>query len=186
MIEVWNKVDLRKEEDGKDKFIDDCETDEEEFEEGRICHEQEFEEYVELSSEKALKEDDQEDDCEDGLLEEKNTVSVNQGEDDFLEEWETGDENEPESNYEGLNSSSMGDKQGESVPSLTKRDSHLELQNVQRLETSAVTGGGLQELLSAIDNKLDTRGVVEKRNDDCFDRKWRPPQVADSGAAVES
>ncbi|KAI3903454.1 hypothetical protein MKW98_032108 [Papaver atlanticum] len=177
MIEVWNKVDLRKEED-KDKFVEDGEIDEEEFEEG----EQEFKEYVELSSEEALKEDDQEDDREDGLLKEKNTVSVNQGDNIFLEEWETGDEDEPESNYEGLNSSSMGDKQSEYLPSLTKRDSHLELLNVQRLETSAVTGVGLQELLNAIDNKLDTQGVVESRNDDFFNRKWRPPQAANSGA----
>ncbi|KAI3958846.1 hypothetical protein MKX01_023522 [Papaver californicum] len=163
MIEVWNKVDLRKEEDDKDKFVEG-ENDEEEFEED-----------IELPSKEALKEDDQEDDRQDGLLEEKNTVSVNQGEDHFLEEWEIGDEDEPESNYEGFNSSNMGE------PSLTKRDSHLDLQNVQRLETSAVTGVGLQELLSAIDNKLDTLGGVEKRNDDCFNRKWRPPQVADSG-----
>ncbi|KAI3880140.1 hypothetical protein MKW92_018421 [Papaver armeniacum] len=173
MIEVWNKVDLRKEEDDKDKFVEDGEIDGEEFEEG----EQEFKEYVELSSEEALKEDDH----GDGLLEEKNAVSVNQG-DDFLEEWETGDEDETESNYEVLNSSSMGDKQSEYSPSLTKRDSHLELLNVQRLETSAVTGVGLQELLNAIDNKLDTQGVVESRNDDCFNRKWRPPQAANSDA----
>ncbi|KAI3864449.1 hypothetical protein MKW92_043737 [Papaver armeniacum] len=178
MIEVWNKVDLRKEEDDKDKFVEDGEIDGEEFEEG----EQEFKEYVEISSEEALKEDDQEADREDGLLEEKNTVAVNQGDDDFLEEWETGDEDETESNYEVLNSSSMGDKQGEYVPSLTKRVPHLELQNVQRLETSAVTGVGLQELLNAIDSKLDTQVVVESRNDDCFNRKWRPPQAANSDA----
>ncbi|RZC66248.1 hypothetical protein C5167_009942 [Papaver somniferum] len=178
MIEVWNKVDLRKEEDNKDKFVEDGEIDEEEFEEG----EQEFKEYVELSSEEALKEDDQEDNREAELLEEKNTVSVNQGDDDFLEEWETGGEDEPESNYEGLNSSSMGDEQSEYLPSPTKRDSHLELLNIQRLETSAVMGVGLQELLIAIDNRFDTQGVVESRNDDCFNRKWRPPQAAHSDA----
>ncbi|KAI3969997.1 hypothetical protein MKW92_041649 [Papaver armeniacum] len=81
-----------------------------EFEEG----EQEFKEYVEIS---------------------KNTVAVNQGDDNFLEEWRLGMK--------------------------MKQKSHIwSLENVQRLETSAVTGVGLQGVIGAIESKLDTQVVV--------------------------
>lgn len=55
-------------------------------------------------------------------------------------------------------------------------------QDVQRVETSAIMGVGLQELLSLIDEKLSTQRSLEKRS---FDHKWRPPYSADAEAAVE-
>lgn len=55
-------------------------------------------------------------------------------------------------------------------------------QDVQHVETSAIMGVGLQELLSLIDEKLSTQRSLEKRS---FDHKWRPPYSADAEAAVE-
>ncbi|XP_077216108.1 GTP-binding protein, HflX isoform X2 [Tasmannia lanceolata] len=61
-------------------------------------------------------------------------------------------------------------------------DAHCEPQDIQHLETSAVMGVGLQELLSIIDEKLNVQKSTEKG---IPDRKWRPPISSDSDIAVE-
>lgn len=53
---------------------------------------------------------------------------------------------------------------------------------VPRVETSAVTGVGLQELLELIDDKLKSQRVVKSN---IINRKWRPPREEDSGIVVE-
>lgn len=55
-------------------------------------------------------------------------------------------------------------------------------EDVQRVETSAIMGVGLQELLSLIDEKLSTQRSLVKRSFDC---KWRPPYSSDAEVAVE-
>ncbi|XP_071693232.1 GTP-binding protein At3g49725, chloroplastic-like [Rutidosis leptorrhynchoides] len=50
------------------------------------------------------------------------------------------------------------------------------------IKTSAKTRVGLQELLVAIDDKLKTKEEVVERT--IVDRKWRPPQVHDTGVVV--
>ncbi|XP_058069656.1 GTP-binding protein At3g49725, chloroplastic isoform X1 [Magnolia sinica] len=59
-------------------------------------------------------------------------------------------------------------------------DTPTQPQDVQCIKTSATMGVGLQELLSLIDGKLNTRKSMENS----FDRKWRPPS-ADGDTAVE-
>ncbi|KAM7520368.1 hypothetical protein LguiB_019330 [Lonicera macranthoides] len=53
---------------------------------------------------------------------------------------------------------------------------------VPRVETSAVTGVGLQELLELIDGKLQSQRVVKSN---IINRKWRPPREEDSRIVVE-
>ncbi|KAL5988314.1 hypothetical protein ACLOJK_036077 [Asimina triloba] len=52
------------------------------------------------------------------------------------------------------------------------------------IKTSAVMGVGLQELLSLIDEKLNTNRTVKNRNFD-FDHKWRPAYPAANEVVVE-
>lgn len=156
---------------GNDEFVDEDGDD----------YEENFEE-SEQSSEESLEEDDQEEE----VLEGQNPDSVDDQEDDVSEGWETGDDAQQENHLVGFTCISMDDKQGESMESLPKLDTCFKPQDVQRLETSAIMGVGLQELLNAIDEKLNSLRVVEKSNVDCFDRKWRPPQRVDTGAAVEN
>lgn len=60
-----------------------------------------------------------------------------------------------------------------------------ESKEIQRVETSAVMGIGLQELLSLIDEKLAAQKPVLQKNLGAFDRKWRPSQVYDDEKVAE-
>lgn len=54
-------------------------------------------------------------------------------------------------------------------------DAHCEHEAANRIETSAITGVGLKELLSLISEKLSARTLVQRKTfDEPFDRKWRP------------
>jgi hypothetical protein len=54
-----------------------------------------------------------------------------------------------------------------------------------QVKTSAVTGIGLQELLTLIDTKLTEQQNVVQRSYGPFDRKWRPPCTMDDEKAAE-
>ncbi|OVA07270.1 GTP binding domain [Macleaya cordata] len=180
MIEVWNKVDLLRENAGCDEFVDEGEGEDED--DDADAEEEEFDEEAELSSKESLKEDA----MASGLSAGENLEPVDDQEDDFSEGWETVDEDAQQDNVsKGLNS--MDYQQVESTESskIINPDSHFQREDVQRVETSAVMGVGLQELLHIIDEKLSSKKVVERRSVDCFDRKWRPPREVDAGAAVE-
>ncbi|KAH7689781.1 GTPase HflX protein [Dioscorea alata] len=60
-----------------------------------------------------------------------------------------------------------------------------ESKEIQRVETSAVMGIGLQELLSLIDEKLTAQKPVLQKNLGAFDRKWRPSHVYDDEKVAE-
>ncbi|KAJ0967715.1 hypothetical protein J5N97_024632 [Dioscorea zingiberensis] len=60
-----------------------------------------------------------------------------------------------------------------------------ESKEIQRVETSAVMGIGLQELLSLIDEKLDAQKPVHQKNLGVFDKKWRPSYASDNEKVAE-
>ena len=60
-----------------------------------------------------------------------------------------------------------------------------ESKEIQRVETSAVMGIGLHELLSIIDEKLATQKPVHQKNLGAFDRKWRPSHISDDEKVAE-
>ncbi|KAH0434497.1 hypothetical protein IEQ34_026810 [Dendrobium chrysotoxum] len=53
-------------------------------------------------------------------------------------------------------------------------NAHCEQEVANRIETSAITGIGLKELLSLIGEKLSAQTLVEKKSFEPFNRKWRP------------
>lgn len=69
-------------------------------------------------------------------------------------------------NFDEQVSESESTKQWEVRTESTKSGCHV--------RTSAVTGIGLQELLSLIDEKLNEQKPVVQRSFRPFDRKWRP------------
>lgn len=66
---------------------------------------------------------------------------------------------------------------------VTVEDAPPQHQDVQRVETSAITGVGLQELLNLIDVKLNSPKPLQQQGS--FDRKWRPPREADVEEVVQ-
>ncbi|KAF6136757.1 hypothetical protein GIB67_020079 [Kingdonia uniflora] len=56
--------------------------------------------------------------------------------------------------------------------------------DVTRVETSALKGVGLQQLLCCIDDKLSTHKVIDRTSFNCFNHKWRPSQIADVGTST--
>ncbi|KAJ6813614.1 uncharacterized protein M6B38_142330 [Iris pallida] len=171
MIEVWNKIDLL------DKNIGDDET---------------------LNQDEYLSEVEEEENLDEDECQLEGEGEENLEEDECL----TGGEAR-ESEGEGDGSFS-GDKltQGKIMSELSSEEdmesiedqhpySHkqqemtgmtgpCEVKSAEHLETSAVTGVGLQELLTLIDEKLSTQSSIVTRSLGPLDRKWRPTYTADT------
>ncbi|KAL0905290.1 hypothetical protein M5K25_023699 [Dendrobium thyrsiflorum] len=62
---------------------------------------------------------------------------------------------------------------------------HCEQEVANRIETSAITGIGLKELLSLISEKLSAQTLVEKKSYEPFNRKWRPSYNLEFDRAAE-
>ncbi|KAF5188513.1 Gtpase hflx [Thalictrum thalictroides] len=201
MIEVWNKIDLRDQQNGVDDFVNGAEDE---------CDFTETENGTESDS--FLEESIDEDDSVTGLLPEQSAENADEGENDALEDgkavkdqwddWNVVDDLQDDS-FKILKTDE--DSQGEFRDNLvvnadsqrlkTDEDSEGEVrdnlvvnadslsQDVQPVETSAVMGVGLQELLNLIDEKLNKQNVVE-RSFDSFNRKWRPPRNVEADTAV--
>ncbi|PIA25274.1 hypothetical protein AQUCO_12000018v1, partial [Aquilegia coerulea] len=204
MIEVWNKIDLRDQQNGVDDFVDGAEDE---------CGFTETENGTESDS--SLEGSIDEDDLVTGLSPEQSVDNADEGENDALEDgeavedqqdqwddWNVVDDLQDDSfkrlktdedsqgefrdnlevNADSQRLKTDEDSQGEFRDNLVvNADSHF--QDVQPVETSAVMGVGLQELLNLIDEKLNKQNVVE-RSVDSFNRKWRPPRNAEADTAV--
>ncbi|XP_043709733.1 GTP-binding protein At3g49725, chloroplastic isoform X2 [Telopea speciosissima] len=158
MIEVWNKVDLLEKETGADESLGEVEDDEVSSfsaEEDDVASEM-------LSPNEPIDEDDGASEL--SSAESPQALGDEQG--DGLEILETQDELQGESPEAWKTMSNPGS----------------ESQGLQRVETSAITRVGLQELLYLIDEKLKIQKTVTRK---IVDRKWRPPRSEDTGAAVE-
>ncbi|XP_042492646.1 GTP-binding protein At3g49725, chloroplastic [Macadamia integrifolia] len=158
MIEVWNKVDLLEKEAGADKYLGEGEDDEV----SSFSEAGEDDVVSEMSPSESIDEDD-------GASELSSPESVQplgdeQG--DGMEDLETRDEHQGESPEAWKTTSNPGS----------------EFQGLQHVETSSITGVGLQELLYLIDEKLKIQKTVKRET---LDRKWRPPRSEDTGTAVE-
>ncbi|XP_020576917.1 GTP-binding protein At3g49725, chloroplastic [Phalaenopsis equestris] len=66
-----------------------------------------------------------------------------------------------------------------------KFNAHCEQEVASRIETSAITGVGLKELLSLISEKLSAQKLIEKKSYEPFNRKWRPSHNLEFNRAVE-
>ncbi|XP_010248316.1 PREDICTED: GTP-binding protein At3g49725, chloroplastic [Nelumbo nucifera] len=162
MIEVWNKIDLQESQLGTDKSLDEGEDDEA----GSVSDA--GEDYVAsnmMSPFEPIGEDNHGIASELSPEEIPEVMDDNQG--DFTEECKTLNETQ--------------EKASEDWNKFCK-DSYSQPQDVQHVETSAIMGVGLQELLSLIDEKLKTQKALERSS---LNRKWRPPQIVDDKMAVE-
>ncbi|KAF9621516.1 hypothetical protein IFM89_022534 [Coptis chinensis] len=179
MIEVWNKIDLRGE------CADDSLSDAEEYglteadngtESGTLSEEivDEDNSVCELTPGECPENVDER---ENDSLDDWKAVDDQQ---DSLEDWKAVDDQENDSS-EGLktDNNTQGEFSDDNV-----LDADLLCQDVKPLETSAIMGIGLQEVLNLIDEKLDKQNVAGTRSFDKFNRKWRPPRNADVDTAV--
>ncbi|PKU76207.1 GTP-binding protein [Dendrobium catenatum] len=71
------------------------------------------------------------------------------------------------------------------VQRLAMFNAHCEQEVANRIETSAITGIGLKELLSLISEKLSAQTLVEKKSYEPFNRKWRPSHNLEFDRAAE-
>uniref|UniRef100_J3LSF6 Hflx-type G domain-containing protein n=1 Tax=Oryza brachyantha TaxID=4533 RepID=J3LSF6_ORYBR len=176
MIEVWNKIDIV---DNNDNDVSDGIEDEIFLTEG--------EEEEELFSENGVP------------AEESSFESLDDGTDsEYLSEENldnNGEVSYKESPLEPTEMKAMNSEQSSSKdcfgelrgPEATSTDgcSSTQPMSTCHVKTSAVTGTGLQELLSLIDEKLTKRQTIVERNYGPFDRKWRPSCSMDGEKAAE-
>ncbi|OAY63656.1 GTP-binding protein, chloroplastic [Ananas comosus] len=162
MIEVWNKIDLLEENNGANEFAeeDECLVEGEEGEEDEETFpEVDDDMATELSSGEVI-DGNRNDDM----------ASMRSSEEDVedLDDMASGlsATEEHMGNFDEQVSESESTKQWEVRTESTKSGCHV--------RTSAVTGIGLQELLSLIDEKLNEQKPVVQRSFGPFDRKWRP------------
>ncbi|PAN45244.1 hypothetical protein PAHAL_9G104600 [Panicum hallii] len=166
MIEVWNKIDLVDENAASDGVEDEIFL-------------------TEGEEEDILSEDDV-------PSEQSSLDSLDDGADsEFL----------PEENFEDSNDEVSSEESSEMKavnPELSSKECFGELRVPDtngcaltqqmptcQVKTSAVTGIGLQELLTLIDTKLTEQQNVVQRSYGPFDRKWRPPCTMDDEKAAE-
>ncbi|PUZ37225.1 hypothetical protein GQ55_9G101500 [Panicum hallii var. hallii] len=167
MIEVWNKIDLVDENCASDGVEDEIFLTEGEEEEDILS--------------------------EDDVPSEQSSLdSLDDGADsEFL----------PEENFEDSNDEVSSEESSEMKavnPELSSKECFGELRVPDtngcaltqqmptcQVKTSAVTGIGLQELLTLIDTKLTEQQNVVQRSYGPFDRKWRPPCTMDDEKAAE-
>ncbi|KAM7516415.1 hypothetical protein LguiA_005998 [Lonicera macranthoides] len=167
MIEVWNKIDLKQEETGDTYSVTEDGID---------------------ASELFLSED-VDDDADNTVVSELFPADHvdTMGEevkDDYSDGWLSAEDG-PDA-WDDHGSPLSVEKDG---PDFQQKElsigkiSHSQTESpVPRVETSAVTGVGLQELLELIDDKLKSQRVVKSN---IINRKWRPPREEDSGIVVE-
>ncbi|ONK60197.1 uncharacterized protein A4U43_C08F15420 [Asparagus officinalis] len=162
MIEVWNKIDLL------DKKMGACETFEgDEWQsEGEEGHETILADEC-LSEGKEGYETISEKECLSGVEEE----TISEAEDGFISDHE-GDNTSLES-FEKQEAISL-EKWGTTDFKASADAKH------EHVKTSAVMGIGLQELLEAIDKRLDEKKFIVTRSFGPFDRKWRPSYTEDT------
>ncbi|KAG1366676.1 GTP-binding protein, chloroplastic [Cocos nucifera] len=182
MIEVWNKIDLVDKDIGAGEFLDqdDCLGEGEEEEDGEFSVENDA--ASEFSSGKLIDEDDMVSE----LSQEENQENVDDMAPEFSDE--PIDEDDMASELSAEESLEDLDKQeAESPVEWKMRDPaiHNESNNPNCVQTSAVMGIGLQELLNLIDEKLNTQKPSEQEKVGPYDRKWRPSYVADGEKAAE-
>nr|CAD1837321.1 unnamed protein product [Ananas comosus var. bracteatus] len=162
MIEVWNKIDLLEENNGANEFAeeDECLVEGEEGEEDEETFpEVDDDMATELSSGEVI-DGDRDDDMASMRSSEEDVEDL----DDMASELAATEEHME--NFDEQVSESESTKQWEVRTESTKSGCHV--------RTSAVTGIGLQELLSLIDEKLNEQKPVVQRSFGPFDRKWRP------------
>ncbi|KAK9097103.1 hypothetical protein Sjap_022600 [Stephania japonica] len=175
MIEVWNKIDLRGEATGVDESLSEV------ADSDAGCYEEaeELEGDCDASSAGAADGDD----AVSGSEENHDTMDDQQNV--FLEEWSTANFPQDGSSECWKTANDKGRK-SLAYPEMIGGNPQFQPPDSQCVETSAIMGVGLQELLYLIDEKLNVQGDPKTMGFDGFNRKWRPPRSADvSAAAVE-
>ncbi|KAK9163593.1 hypothetical protein Syun_004495 [Stephania yunnanensis] len=175
MIEVWNKIDLRGEATGVDESLNEvADSDAGCFEEA---------EELEGDCDASFAEDADGDDVVSGS--EGNDETMGDQQDDFLEECSTTDFPQDGSS-ECWKTANDQVRKSLAYSEMIGGNPEFQPPDSQCVETSAIMGVGLQELLYLIDEKLNVQGDPKTKGFDGFNRKWRPPRPADvSAAAVE-
>ncbi|KAL5707204.1 hypothetical protein ACHQM5_025283 [Ranunculus cassubicifolius] len=170
MIEVWNKIDLR---DGAEDSLNDAEYEEADFTEAE-------------SEEADITEAENKEECLTEVENEEGSLSETE---DPIEEEEEEEERTAVDDEEEEEEDDLENWKAVDDSSMCKREvDHKEVSDSQdgvKVETSAVMGVGLQELLTLIDEKLNKHNVVERHDTSTFNRKWRPPRDAVAEACVE-
>ncbi|KAK9166065.1 hypothetical protein Scep_001256 [Stephania cephalantha] len=175
MIEVWNKIDLRGEATGVDESLNEvADSDAGCFEEA---------EELEGDCDASFAEAADGDDVVSGS--EGNDETMGDQQDDFVEEWSTTDFPQDGSS-ECWKTANDQVRKSLAYSEMIGGNPEFQPPDSQCVETSAIMGVGLQELLYLIDEKLNVQGDPKTKGFDGFNRKWRPPRPADvSAAAVE-
>ncbi|PKA54784.1 GTP-binding protein [Apostasia shenzhenica] len=172
MIEVWNKIDLlnkNDETDAQGEILVECREENADKEESEALKEEEYTQMQEAREEEALPEA-------------HNISASNQSSGLHLNE----DASCSESSlmHEGLESDES--LQIKCYSKLEpKFSARIEYEAAKSVETSAITGTGLRELLSLIDEKLNDGKTALKRSYEPFDRKWRPSYNIETSKAAE-
>ncbi|XP_010939343.1 GTP-binding protein At3g49725, chloroplastic [Elaeis guineensis] len=182
MIEVWNKIDLVDKNMGAGEFLDqhDCLGEGEEEEDGEFSVENDM--ASEFSSGKLIDEDDMVSE----LSQEENQENVDDMAPEFSDEPIGEDDKASElSAEEGLEDLDEQEAESPVEWKMTDPAIHNESHNPNCVQTSAVMGIGLQELLNLIDKKLNTQTPSEQEKFGPYDRKWRPSYAADGEKAAE-
>ncbi|XP_038990080.1 uncharacterized protein LOC103704272 [Phoenix dactylifera] len=182
MIEVWNKIDLVDKNIGAGEFLgqDDCLGEGEEQEDGEFSEAEN-----DMASELPSGEPINEDDMVSELSQEENQENVDDMTPELSDEPIDEDDMASElSAEEGLQD--LDEQEAESPVDwkMTGPAIRNESKNPNCVQTSAVMGIGLQELLNLIDEKLNTQKPSPQEKIGPYDRKWRP-YAADGEKAAE-
>ncbi|XP_073065301.1 GTP-binding protein At3g49725, chloroplastic [Primulina eburnea] len=174
MIEVWNKVDLQETE------LYQTEHEDEDFRSNSSG-----EDTGDVASDQLYVQHDNDQDMKSQLFSAEEDINV--GEANYADGWlSCREEQESWVDYDNCSvGSGTSDNQQKEFSwdwrAAVKR-SQSQPESIVHVKTSSITGVGLAELLELIDEKLPCMQVVERS---IFDRKWRPPQEADSKLAVQ-